>query len=80
MPSKRDRRNRVLADMLAELREDVDDLKQQRPQASAITRAQVVDEVGVGLGPETVNLSTTTDPVFTYDDVDRGYDASEWGG
>lgn len=77
MPSRDDRRNRVLADLLADLRRDVNDLKQKRPQAAAITKVATVDEAGVGLG-ESLTVSLTTDPTLTYDDADRGYDASEY--
>lgn len=77
MPSRKERRDRRLADHIADLRTEVKDLKQENPPAAAITTVVNIREAGIGLS-DSLTLTTITDPVFSYSDPDRGYGYSEY--
>lgn len=77
MPDHTDKRVRKFADLLANLRTDVQDLKQTRPPAASTTKFVTIAEDGVGLD-DTITTSAVTNPTFCYDDPRRGYDFGEY--
>ena len=77
MPSRQRRRLQQFADLLANLRTDVQDIKQTRPPAAATTKFIQINEAGIGLS-DTVTTSAVTSPTLRYDDPRRGYDFGEY--
>lgn len=75
--TRNQRRVERFAQRIATVFDEVEELKQGRPPDTAIQRPVNVFESGVGL-TDSVSSRSSTDPYFSYDDPDRGYDFSDY--